>query len=223
MKQFPALSSLVAAAALAVFSPAGHAIGVTDAIGDYVPGFAGSKAGDLDVVGAFVTYNAATDMFVFSGTMNADINPASKDIFVWGLDRGQGTARFAANGIDGVLFDSVVVFNADGSGAVTQIVGGGSTTLPAGSAQIFGTTIIGQISGSLLPSLGFAKDAYTWNLWPRDGTLASGFTQISDFAPDNSNSLVTTVGAVPEPSTWAMLGLGVGLVALARRRLTPQG
>jgi len=218
MKRSSALS-LLAAAVLALAGQASHAIGVTDAIGDYVPGFAGSKAGDLDVVGAFVTYNAATDMFVFSGTMNADIDPASKDIFVWGLDRGQGTARFAANGITGVLFDSVVVFNADGSGAVNRIVDGGSTALPAGTAQIFGSTIIGEISGSLLPSTGFAKTAYTWNLWPRDGTLASGFTQISDFAPDNSNALVTTISAVPEPSSWAMLGLGVGLVALTRRRL----
>lgn len=219
MKPLSALSSLLAAAALAAFSPASQAIGVTDAIGDYVPGFAGSKAGDLDVVGSFVTYNAATDMFVFSGTMNGDINPSSKDIFVWGLDRGQGTARFAANGITGVLFDSVVIFNANGSGSVNQLVGGGSTALPVGTAQIFGTTIIGQISGALLPSLGLAKTDYTWNLWPRDGTLASGFTQISDFAPDNSNALVTVVGAVPEPSTWAMLAMGVGLVALTRRRM----
>ncbi|MBS0444880.1 MAG: PEP-CTERM sorting domain-containing protein [Proteobacteria bacterium] len=218
MKPLSFLLPPLAAAALAAASPAAFAIGVTDATGDYVPGFAGSKAGDLDVAGAFVTYNVATDTFVFEGTMNADIPTASKDLYVWGVDRGQGTARFAANGIDGVLFDSVVVFNADGSGSVNQIVGGASFTLPAGTAKVIGSTIIGEISGSMLPSLGFDKTAYTWNLWPRDGTLASGFTQISDFAPDNSNSPVTVIGAVPEPGTWAMLGVGLGLVGVFRRR-----
>ncbi len=218
MKPRSALFSVVAAAALAAISPASHAIGVTDATGDYVAGYAGSKAGDLDVVGAFVTYNVATDMFVFGGTMNADISGSSKDTFVWGLDRGAGTARFAANGISGVLFDSIVIFNADGSGTINRLVGGGATSLPAGTAKIVGTTIIGEISGADLPTQGFAKTDYTWNLWPRDGTLPSGFGQISDFAPDNSNSAVTVVGSVPEPGTWAMLALGLGVVGFIGRR-----
>jgi hypothetical protein len=77
------------------------------------------------------------------------------------------------------------------------------------------------ISGSLLPSTGFAnKLDYTWNLWPRDGGLAAGFTQIADFAPDNANF---TTSPVPEPATTAMLLAGmaaIGGLQLRRRRVS---
>jgi hypothetical protein len=82
--------------------------------------------------------------------------------------------------------------------------------------MLSGNTITATVSGSLLPSTGFAnKLDYTWNLWPRDSAFA-GFTAISDFAPDNANFTATPV---PEPSTAAlsMLGLG-GLLAWRRRR-----
>jgi len=83
--------------------------------------------------------------------------------------------------------------------------------------KIFGSTIIGEIDGSFLPSTGFAKIAYTWNLWPRDGTL-TGFAAISDFAPDNTNAAVTVVGAEPEAGTCALMALGLGALASVRRR-----
>ena len=206
--------------AVATLTAAGlaHAIGVTDAPHDYVAGYTGSKAGDLDVIGSFVTYNVANDSFVFSGTMDADIGSSPAGLYVWGINRGTGTANFAANGVGGVLFDSVVIFNADGSGSVRTLGAGGSaTSFAAGTAAAFGSTIIGKISGALLPSKGYAKTAYTWNLWPRDGTLPAGFGQISDFAPDNSNLPVTVIGSVPEPTSLALFALG--LAGLGLRRL----
>jgi hypothetical protein len=209
---------LLCAAALALAAGQAQALGVTDAVNDYVPGYTGSTAGDLDVIGSFVTYNPVTDMFVFSGTMNADIGSSAGGLYVWGVDRGAGTARFAPNGISGVLFDAVVIFNANGTGTVNRIGGAnpGATVLPAGTVHSFGSTIIGEVSGSLLTSTGFAHGSYTWNLWPRDGTLPAGFGQISDFAPDNSNLPVTVLSAVPEPAAaWLLAG---GLAGLAWRR-----
>lgn len=206
--------------ALAAVAGSAQAIGLVDAPSDYVAGFTGSHQGDLDVIGAFVSYNPATDRFVFSGTMNADIGTSTGGFYVWGVNRGAGTANFAANGIGGVLFDAVVILRPDGTGSVNRLgAGGSSTPLAAGTAVSVGSTILAQVDGALLPSNGFAKSAYTWNLWPRDGTLA-GFAAISDFAPDNSNVAVTVLGAVPEPSTWLLMGAGIAALALRRRRST---
>jgi hypothetical protein len=203
------------AAALSVAAPLSMAAGVNDAFGDYVAGFTGSRLGDLDVLSSIVTYNPATDKFVFSGTFAADVGTTAGGFYVWGVNRGAGTAGFAANGLPNVLFDSVVIFNQDGSARITGT--NPATLLPAGSAKVFGSTIIGEIDGSFLPSTGFAKADYTWNLWPRDGRL-TGFAAISDFAPDSSNVGVTVVGAVPEPTTYALMALGLGAIGLQRRR-----
>jgi hypothetical protein len=197
-----------------------HAIGIVDAKGDWVPGYSGPTGGDLDVVGAYVTYNVKSDAFVFVATLDDDIGTTAGAFYVWGVNRGAGTARFAGNGIAGVLFDTVVVLNQDGSGAVNRLAGAGAgaTPLAAGTAQSFGSTIVVTVAGSLLASNGFAKTDYTWNLWPRAGAPLSGFAAISDFAPDNSNMLVTTVGAVPEPTSALLLAGGLALLALGARR-----
>lgn len=213
------LCSAAVCGALAAAAPLAQAITFNDAVGDYVPGFAGSKAGDLDVVSSFVTYNQAKDTFVFSGTMNADIGTTPGGFYVWGVNRGNGAASFAANGFGGVLFDVVVIFNADGSGRVT---GNNPTTFGAGTAKVIGSTIVGAIGGQFLPSTGFAKSAYTWNLWPRDGNLPAGFGQISDFAPDNSNLGVTVIGAVPEPASVALLLAGLGVLGFVAKRRDPR-
>lgn len=218
----PSIRSLarLCAATLALALGTSHAIGITDPVNDYVPGYTGSKAGDLDVVGAFVTYNPATDMFVFSGTMASAIGTTPGGFYVWGVDRGAGTANFAANGIGGVLFDSVVILRPNGTATVNRLSGNGvgAVTLPSTTAASFDSTIIGKISGSLLPSNGFAKSAYTWNLWPRDGNLPTGFGQISDFAPNNSNIASITITPVPEPDAALMLLIGLaGVAGFARR------
>lgn len=221
MQARPWIPRAAAAAVLALAAGSGHAIGVTDAVGDYVAGYAGSRAGDLDVIGSFVTYNATTDTFVFSGTMAAAIGTSPGGFYVWGVDRGAGTAGFAANGLNNVLFDSVVIFNPDGSGRVVRFAPSGPpsvTSLAAGTAAVFDSTIVGKVAGSLLPSNGKAKADYTWNLWPRDGTLPAGFGQISDFAPDAMNLATTPISAVPEPGSALMLVAGLAGVGLLKRR-----
>ena len=65
---------------------------------------------------------------------------------------------------------------------------------------------------SLLPSTGFEPGHYSFNIWPRSGTVG-GLATISDFAPDNSD-----LSAAPEPASWAMMLGGFGLVGGAMRR-----
>jgi len=186
--------------------------GITDTEGDFLDTFAGSAAStDLDVISATVLYDAGADLFRLTATMSGDIGLTPSGFYVWGVNRGAGTAGFEAQGIDGVRFDRVVILRPDGSGTVA-----GVGDLAPGSVSIHGATISGIVSGAMLESTGFAALDYTWNLWPRDGAF-SGFAAISDFAPDNAN-FTSTPGPVPEPGTYAMMALGLAGVGMWSRR-----
>lgn len=201
------LSALFGAACLTL---AGAAHAVSDPAGDFLSGYTGSHNGDLDVISSTVTYNAGTHLFDFTATLNAPVGTTGSAFYVWGIDRGAGTEKFntGPNPIGaGVKFDTVVIFRLDGSAAA-----GGKTL--ANDVTWSGNTITGSIPDSLLPSQGLAFEDYTWNLWPRDGTV-TGNAAISDFAPDASNAGVT---AVPEPASLALFGAGLALLAGAARR-----
>jgi hypothetical protein len=125
------------------------------------------------------------------------------------VNRGAGTAGFGASlNLNGVLFDRTIQLRPDGTGSISGVA------LPAGSVTISGNTISAEVSGSLLPSTGFALANYTWNLWPRNSAF-SGTAAISDFAPDNSNILTT---AVPEPGSLALMALGAGVLGWRLRQ-----
>lgn len=209
---------LCAAAALTAMPLASHAAipGITDPVGDFLPTFAGGASdADLDVVNATVLYDAGRDLFRLTATMAGPIGSDAGHFYVWGVNRGAGaiSADFASHGIDGVRFDRVVLVRSDGTGTVA------GTALAAGAVTKSGSTISAVVPGSLLASTGFKKLDYTWNLWPRDGDYV-GFAQISDFAPDNA-SFSSTVGAVPEPASIAMLLAGLGAVAFIAGRRRP--
>ncbi|MDB5817316.1 MAG: hypothetical protein JWQ11_956 [Rhizobacter sp.] len=212
-----ALGALALTAACAFAAPTAMAASVVDAAGDYVPTYAGSKAGDLDVLSSFVNYDAATDSFAFSATVAAAVGTSPAGFYVWGIDRGTGTERLNTGAIPvgaGVKFDAVVIFRLDGTATVNTFGPVAAAPIP-GVVTFAGNTISGTIAGSLLPSTGFARVDYTWNLWPRDGALANN-TAISDFAPNASNASV--LSPVPEPETYALMALGLAGVALATRR-----
>jgi len=203
------LATTAAALALLALPLAGQAA-ITDAQGDFIGSFTGTQAADLDVISADVFYNPGTDLFTLTATMDGNVGSTAAGLYVWGVNRGAGTAAFAGLGIDGVLFDRVILLRPDGTGNI-----GGGAALPAGSVTVSGKTITAVVSGSLLPGTGFAsKLDYTWNLWPRD-TAVAGTAAISDFAPNNSSFAAT---AVPEPASVALLLGGLGVVAMVARR-----
>lgn len=212
--------SLTAALVLTVCPMVTHAQ-TSDPANDFLATYVGPQNADVDVLSAQVTFTGTS--FVLSATMNGNIlnngvpnTPGAT--YVWGFDRGQGTARFAAIA-PGVLFDSVVVLRPDTTVTVNRIVGGPpATNFGVGTAIINGATISATIAASELPLLspGFAsQEQFTWNLWPRVG--AGNNNQISDFAPNNSNVPVTSVA--PEAGSLALLALGgVGFAAMVRVR-----
>jgi len=183
---------------------------VNDPLGDYVAGYIGSTLGDLDVAAASVSYDPNTDVFRFEASFAAAVGSSVGGIYVLGFDRGAGTARFAGNGLSDIVFDSVVVLTGSASGTVTVLTPAtASTSLAAGTVVIDGNQLTATIDGSLLPSQGLDKTAYTWNLWPRDSSLPAGFGQISDFAPDTTNAAVQVV---PLPGALYLFAAGLGVL-----------
>lgn len=212
-KAYAAGSALVVSVAALAASPA-LAVTVADPMGDFLSTYKGAQTGEFDVIASWVNYDVDRDVFELSATMAGNISPSSLAAYVWGFNRGQGTAVFGTSlGLTEVLFDRTVVVNANGS-----ITSAGANV---GTATIFGSTITATIAGSVLPENGFSKANYTWNLWPRftgtsfNGVSVSGVAAIPDFAPNAVNAAVT---AVPEPSTTALMFLGMGAFALLRRR-----
>jgi len=221
------INTLAAMGALWAVSGIAAAIPITDPVGDFLPSYlaSGRPAGaDLDVVAAEVIYHPGSHQFQFIGTMAGAIGttPAAggeSPLYVWGVDRGQGTERFLAGAPsigDGVAFDSVVILRPNGTITVNLFgLGGGTTNLTG--AMISDNTISAFLNEALLPSTGNAFGDYTWNLWPRFGAGLNA--QISDFGPNEAAGAIDAANApvtVPEPSTVALLGIGA--LAVVRRR-----
>jgi len=203
------IRTAVLAAALMGGALQAHATTITDPVGDFIPSFTGARTADRDVVSASASY--ANGVFDFGGTFNGAVGSTAGTVYVFGINRGAGTARFGALA-SGVLFDSVVIVTPNVSTVVRDFVAGTVTPLAASATTISGNSLDVMVAGALLPSTGFSTAQYTVNLWPRSGLTDN--SQIADFAPDNSNFGVS----VPEPASLALLGVGMlGLLAVRRR------
>jgi hypothetical protein len=75
-----------------------------------------------------------------------------------------------------------------------------------------GNQFIVTVPVSLLPSTGATPANYGFNIWPREGAVVTGNSQITDFAPNNALLSVNGLIAVPEPASWLMMLLGFGLI-----------
>jgi hypothetical protein len=206
------------AAALAAASIATANAAVTDATGDVVGSFTGTFTPSLDIVSANVQYLADTNRFFVTATLNGPaLNAGTGASFIWGINRGEGTARFAAGGFTNILFDSTIQLTLGGTFNVNRLIEASLLTNidPGlnGVSPFDGNTISGFINASLLPSRGFAFDQYQWNFWPRVAT-PTGLPGIPDFAPNNAMQLVET----PEPGSMGLLALGLSLTLIAAHR-----
>jgi hypothetical protein len=189
--------------ALAAAAPA-HAATVTDAVGDFLPTYAGPQDDDLDVISFSVIFDDVADAFRLTAAMAGDIDPGTAGLYAIGVNTGTGPiAPFANIGAPNVRFNQVVAVQKSGAAAV------GANPL---TATVLGNVFSIVVPLSLLPSTGFAPTDYGFNIWPRVGF--GNNNQISDFAPNDG-----TLAAVPEPASWALMIAGFGLAGgLLRRR-----
>lgn len=209
----PPVGAVLGVGAGLALAPTVQAQVAVDPAGDFLSTFVGPQNGDLDVLSTRGFFDGAR--FTFETTLNGLLGTTADASYVFGINRGAGTARFAGIGLDQVLFDTVVVARANQTGSV-NLLNGTSFVLPTTAIQVNGAVLTVEVPATLLPSQGFALNEYTFNLWPR--TSAAGASGLADFAPDNAN-----IGfqAVPEPSTLAFVAVGaaaLGAQVLRRRR-----
>lgn len=196
---------LAAGAVLALAAAPATAATITDAVGDFLPTYAGPLDADLDVISFNVVFDDVDDAFRLTAAMAGDIDPAKAGLYAIGVDTGTGPiAPFADVGAPNVRFNQVVAVQKSGAAMLS-----GSPL----SALVFGNVFTIVVPLALLPSTGFAPTDYGFNIWPRIAFVSNN--DISDFAPNDG----VFAASVPEPASWALMIAGFGLAGgLLRRR-----
>lgn len=170
---------------------------ISDPVGDFLPTYTGAQVAGLDVVAHEVDFLQDQDRMVFYGKMDGAIAPtqAVGGLYLFGIDRGQGTARFlSGTPVIGpnVVWDSVLRINPNGTGNFNNLLAGLNTPLNPADIHINGNEFTASVPLSLLtPAATKPPQEWTYNLWPRNGVGQN--VQVSDLAPDNSNSPVQTI------------------------------
>jgi hypothetical protein len=169
----------------------------TDPTGDFLPGYTGPHDPGFDVV----SYEAVLvgDRVIFAGEMAGPIAPtqALGGLYIIGVDRGQGTPRFAGRTPvigPNVLWDSVVRVNPDGTGLFNNIIAGVITPVSAADITISGNQFTASVPVSvMLPAATRPPEQWTYNLWPRNSAVIGNNAAVPDLAPDDGNAPVQIV------------------------------
>jgi hypothetical protein len=204
-------SALAALSLTLVSALPGSATAVNDPSNDFLPSFNGPHNADLDVVAANVTLDGSN--LDFTATLNGTVGQTPGAVYVFGVNRGEGTPKFGNIGEGDVIFDSTFVIKGAGGATVNDLIN--KTSTPISDVMLSGVTISGVVPLSDLPSEGLNSNQYEFNLWPEDGAANAGNTEISDFAPNNA---VASVSDAPEPTTMSLFGITAIGAALLRRR-----
>jgi hypothetical protein len=187
---------------------------IADPVGDFLPTYTGAQDPGLDVTAHRVMITP--ERVIFGGKMAGPIAPtqAVGGLYIIGLDRGQGTARFR-NGTPvigpNVLFDSVVRVNPNGTGLVNNLVAGVVTPLDPADITIDGNEFTASVPLSLLlPAATRPPEEWTYNLWPRNSAVIGNNAAVSDLAPDDGNSPVRVVPPAHAAAALSLLDMGLG-------------
>jgi hypothetical protein len=172
---------------------------LSDPVGDFLPGYTGPHDPGLDVVAHEAVYLEDQARIVFYGKMAGPIAPTQAEggLYIIGVDRGQGTPRFAGrNPVIGpnVLWDSVVRVNPDGTGLFNNVIAGVVTPLTAADITINGNEFTASVPVSvMMPSATRPPQEWTYNLWPRNSAVIGNNAAVPDLAPDDGDSPVQTI------------------------------
>jgi hypothetical protein len=228
------------AGAVALVGSAAQATTVVDGSG-ILSTFVGKNEDhpDLNALSASATFDSSNaylnaTMAGAIGFTAANSGGDQQGVYVWGVNRGKGTAVLngpnnlgtdtstPVGGPD-IKFDAFIVLqnlaNGHGDGFVALIgddgkVAGTPFGLDATNISYSGNTISLTVPLSDLPTNGFAIPDYGYNIWPRLNGLASN-TLVASFLPGDHNFLGS---AVPEPASWAMMIVGFGMLGSTLRR-----
>ena len=220
MRTLPVVRSTVAAsiavAALWTAHPS-FAATIDDPSGDLLGTYIGQVGPDLDILQFSAEIQG--DNLLFQVLLNGVPGTTPLAKYNIAIDRGAGSNTFPAgfktdasldaaiNVVPGTLTGDVRLFE---NGAVATI-----TPLSSGAFTISGNGFSVVVPLSMLPSTGFATQDYRFFLWSRTQLAAGMPVQlgIADFAPDQG-----FLSLAPEPSTWALMLLGIGAIAFAFRQ-----